>query len=182
MPIVTPIVDPFFTPEEVSMIRGAVYKYCHVERREEKKRVTYVARTGSRRRVCNEAELIATVRRFDVAFERVTFDAASFERQVEVMFATDVLCSIHGAQLVNIVFLRPRSAVIELFNPFFFAPFYGNVARKAGLRYYAVNDTVVVNDVGRKERETWWQPYLNSNINVKPDVLFSLLQEVLCSV
>ena len=86
-------------------------------------------RVASNRYVINEAQLIgqleAECKRRGVAFEVVDFEGMPFERQVALMSRTSVLIGIHGAGLVNAMFLPPGAAVIELlphrkFESFFF--------------------------------------------------------------
>lgn len=86
-------------------------------------------RVASNRYVINEAQLTgqleADCARRGVAFEVVDFEGMPFERQVELMSRTSVLIGIHGAGLVNAMFLPPGAAVIELmphreFESFFF--------------------------------------------------------------
>mmetsp|Transcript_7297 Transcript_7297/g.19045 ORF Transcript_7297/g.19045 Transcript_7297/m.19045 type:complete len:343 (-) Transcript_7297:309-1337(-) len=44
----------------------------------------------------------------------VKFDGLSFREQVDTMQGTDFLFAVHGAELTNIVFMRPLSAVVEV--------------------------------------------------------------------
>jgi hypothetical protein len=42
------------------------------------------------------------------------FDGLLFQKQVSVMFSSDIVLSSHGAALTNIVFMKPCSVVIEI--------------------------------------------------------------------
>lgn len=75
-------------------------------------------RLASNRYVINEAQLARHLKREcdtrGLRFEVVDFEGMKFESQVELMSRTSVLIGIHGAGLVNSMFLPPTAAVIEL--------------------------------------------------------------------
>ena len=54
----------------------------------------------------------------------------SFSEQVISMFKVDILFTVHGAGLTNVIFMLPGSALIEVFPPLFREPYYMYVRRK----------------------------------------------------
>ena len=69
----------------------------------------------------------------------------SFAEQVVSMFSIDVMVSVHGAGLTNIVFMLPYSGLVEIFPPLFFEPYYRSIARNADLVYRSVRSAKIVN-------------------------------------
>ena len=61
------------------------------------------------------------------------------------MFSIDVMVSVHGAGLTNIVFMLPYSGLVEIFPPLFFEPYYRSIARNADLVYRSVRSAKIVN-------------------------------------
>lgn len=75
--------------------------------------VVYVSRAKARGRyVLNEKELIASLSEFNVRV--VHFEDLVFADQVRLMASTKILVSIHGAALVNMIFMQQGGAVVEL--------------------------------------------------------------------
>ena len=79
----------------------------------------------------------------DISMSTVLFDSMSFKEQAEAMFSTDLLISVHGAGLTNIVFMKPCSVVIEILPFGFVGPgkehllklggYFGALARSSDL-------------------------------------------------
>ena len=75
----------------------------------------YVSRSRqSVRRLQNEAAVLDLLSRH--GFEQVYFEELSFSEQVALMRETAVLMGVHGANLVNLLFLQSGAHVIELLN------------------------------------------------------------------
>ncbi|RZK29733.1 MAG: glycosyltransferase family 61 protein [Hymenobacter sp.] len=75
----------------------------------------YVSRSRQEvRRLSNEVEVVKLLQLYD--FESVYFEELSFTEQVLLMQNTAVLMGVHGANLVNLMFLPAGSHVIELVN------------------------------------------------------------------
>ena len=58
--------------------------------------------------------------------------AYAIEGQAQVMHNADIVISPHGAQLTNAVFVRPCTAVLELFPRYYYYPKKGPLAMEAG--------------------------------------------------
>lgn len=66
------------------------------------------------RQLTNEPEIMAVLQRHQ--FERIYFEELSFSQQVALMQQAEVLLGVHGANIVNLLFMQPGAKVIELFN------------------------------------------------------------------
>jgi len=65
------------------------------------------------------------------------FEKKSFHQQAQLMRQADVLLTVHGAAVANIVFMRPCSVVIEVFPWVYHSPeYYTGLAKRAGLIYF----------------------------------------------
>jgi len=70
--------------------------------------------------------------------EVVRFGSESFENQVRIMQRANVVVSIHGAELANVVFVRPGSLVVEL-RPFAYrSSLFERLSRFFSLEYVAL--------------------------------------------
>ena len=67
-----------------------------------------------------------------VAVSTVFFDAMSFKEQAGAMLTADLLISVHGAGLTNIVFMKPCSVVIEILPYGFVGPGKEQLLRLGG--------------------------------------------------
>lgn len=78
------------------------------------KRIYISRNNAAKRKVLNEAEVIATVKEY--GFEICIFEEMSFLQQVHLMQETDILLGIHGAGLTNMLFMPERGKILELRN------------------------------------------------------------------
>jgi Glycosyltransferase 61 len=69
-------------------------------------------------------------------------DLMSFETQAKLLAETDVFITIHGAAIMNSMFMRPGSVVIDVFNGRFLEFIFETTLREMGvkLQYLAVWD------------------------------------------
>ena len=74
----------------------------------------YLSREGAvLRRVKNESALTAMLSRY--GFESYEPSALPFSKQVELFAAADLIVSAHGSALMNLMFCRPRTKILEFF-------------------------------------------------------------------
>lgn len=78
---------------------------------EKTKRIYITRRNASRRTIVNEAEVCAVMQK--QGFEIVDFDGLDFHSQVAISRDASVMVSLHGAALTNMIFMKPRSVVLE---------------------------------------------------------------------
>ena len=151
---------------ESRCIRNAAYNRFHIpyNRTYDEKRILYVSRCcGPKRWNVNEEEVMDALRTIDAHSVMIKFDNMTFEQQVQIMANTDLLISIHGAQLTNALFMRPGSGVIEIFNPKFKTSLYYNLCKGAELKYEAFFGTVIAEEVPIEIRKKWWCLTVNYN-------------------
>ena len=160
---------PFSNRMEVDLFRRAAYSRYRSSKR--KNWVTILARRTRCRRILNLSELEKMVRSFHRKVEVVSFESSSFEYQVDTMRNTDILISIHGAALVNIIFMQPESTLIELIHPLMRAPFYELLSVFASLKYVDVRNFTRIDECSAKN----WDPHLDTNLYVDLSVLHSIL-------
>jgi hypothetical protein len=102
-------------------------------------RVTISVRTGGRY-ILNLPALMETMVGTGLVNARwlrehvVVLETLSFEEQVRIMAQTDVLLCVHGAAVINGIFMRPGSVVLELFNARFVEFVFAAPLREAGVR------------------------------------------------
>ena len=98
----------FRSPAESRWIRGNVYRHFNISMvKTSPRQITYVSRYCNSSR-CNEndGEVVDGLRSLWNRTVHVTFNGMSYEEQVGLMTETDMLISIHGAQLTNLVFMH----------------------------------------------------------------------------
>jgi capsular polysaccharide biosynthesis protein len=85
------------------------------------------------RRLLNEDELLSELA--PLGFERVFMEDYSFIDGVRLLRDADAVVSPHGSNIVNIVFCRPGTPVIEIFSPKYVAACHYSAACQAELDY-----------------------------------------------
>lgn len=94
----------------------------------------YIARRG-RRRVINERELFASLRKLD--FTRHYLEDYGLRQQIELFQQAEIVIGPHGAGLVNLVYSNPGTKVIELATPVRPWLMFYYLAHNHGLNYLA---------------------------------------------
>jgi capsular polysaccharide biosynthesis protein len=92
-----------------------------------------IARPSKRRRVANEADVLAVLK--PLGFEVVRPEELSFAEQVRTFAGAEAVVAPHGAALTNLVFSQ-RARVLELFEETFVNPTYYCLASSAGHDYW----------------------------------------------
>lgn len=69
----------------------------------------------------------------------------TFSEQVISMFPVDILFTVHGAGLTNVIFMLPGSALIEVFPPLFLERYYMYSSRQANIIYKRITETKIIN-------------------------------------
>ena len=158
-----------FVDRIVDLFRRAAYARYRSSKR--KNWVTILARRTRCRRIMNLSEMKKMIRSFHRKVEVVSFELTSFKYQVDTMRNTDILISIHGAALVNIVFMQPGSTLIELIHPLMRAPFYELLSVFASLRYVDVRNFTKIDECSTVN----WDPHLDTNLYVDLSILHSII-------
>ena len=157
------VLYPFTTVREARWMRSAAYKHCAVSQsRVTPWQITYISRCCSGARYnTNEQEVFDGLRSLWNRTIMVKFDKVTFKEQLEIMSATNLLVTIHGAQLTNVIFMHPGGTVIEIFNPLFNTDFYKQMSAMAEQHYIAFRKTRIVKMESWSERRRWWNPNVN---------------------
>lgn len=100
-------------------------------------RKVYVSRARQKtRRLLNEEEILPLLDKW--GFERVFFEDMDLDDQISLMQETALLMGAHGANMVNTLFLKPGTPVIEMMNREHFNEAYYLLASSFGLPYYSI--------------------------------------------
>jgi tetratricopeptide (TPR) repeat protein len=95
----------------------------------------YISRqSASSRRLINELEVEAVLAQF--GFQTVVLESLAVSEQAALLAEAEVVISLHGSGLTNIVFCQPGTKIIELFSPNFVYPCYWVISNLVGLEYY----------------------------------------------
>ncbi len=120
-------------------------------------RKIFVSRSRQKRRTLkNENDITPSLE--SLGYEIVFFEGLPFIEQVRIARSARIFCSVHGANMVNILFLQSTASVIELVNKDYLNDAYYLLASSIGIPYYAVGcsmadsslttstDTIALND------------------------------------
>lgn len=77
-------------------------------------RRVYIGRRGDRRRVFNEAEVVARLRRYGFTF--IYMEDHPIDQQMRLLRDADIVVAPHGAGVVYTMFMRRGGTLIELFH------------------------------------------------------------------
>lgn len=113
-------------------------------------RKIYASRSRQKtRRLQNEAQVWPLLEKR--GFERVYFEEMSLQEQINVMLEAEIFMGVHGANMVNILFLQPGTNVIEMMNQDHYNEAYYLLASSLGLPYYSI--PCLTADPGLREAE-----------------------------
>ena len=162
---------PFNSKKELNLIRNTAYsRFKPIPFVD----VTINERSSRCRHIVNLNDLSIAIQSLNLSHQVIHFEKMKFAEQVSSLRFTRVLISMHGAGLSNIIFLQPRSTVIELMHPLMSAPFYRFLSHYASLNYILVKDVKPLNDSCSKSRS--WSPYLSSNLQVNVTTIIETIQ------
>lgn len=160
-----------YSVEEAQWLRSLFYrKYGARATTSAQKQITWISRCCKNRFVVNEESVVDRLATLPARVVFVSFNHVDFYYQFAVLADSDILVTIHGAQLTNILFMMPDSVVIELFNPLLYVSHYHNFAVNCGLNHIAFWNTTIVSR-GEEDMPKGWTPHLNHNIEVNATVL-----------
>ena len=90
------------------------------------------------RHIENEDELIKSISKWNI--EPIFMEDHTVKEQAWIAFQADIIICAHGSGLVNILFCKPGTHVLELFPSNISHPsYYKNIAQKIGLRYHSLD-------------------------------------------
>jgi hypothetical protein len=97
------------------------------------------------RRLLNESEILPILEKY--GFEIFYFEDMTFEEQVNLMLDTTIFISIHGANMVNILFMQPGAKVIEMMNLDYVNDAYYLLSSSLNLSYYSLPCTLADSNI-----------------------------------
>ena len=131
--------DCVLSVNEAILVRKAAYRYANVTvngNKPQKLKVLFLVREGNTRQILNEKDFInAVTNNTQITLEKTSFLNSKFGDQVRKMSTTDIIVSVHGAGLVNVIFMVPYSGLLEIFAKDFYVEFYYNIAVKSRVFY-----------------------------------------------
>lgn len=131
---------PLPKPEEEELIVAVRRKLLKQFKRkaDPPARRVFVSRARQKtRRLINEHEVLPVLKKY--GFETICFEDLTFEDQVQLMLDTEVFVSVHGSNMVNILFLRTGAKVVEMMNGALLNDAYYLMSSSIGLPYYSVH-------------------------------------------
>jgi hypothetical protein len=103
------------------------------------------------RHITNLAATLDVVRKYGKEPNHVVIEGEmTFEEQVRLMANTGVLVTVHGAGLMNQIFMQPGAATIEIFPDHMKHVLYERVAHYANLHHFKVYATEHPKDIKEK--------------------------------
>jgi len=94
----------------------------------------YISREDAKeRKVRNEKQVFDHLKRF--GFIKVSLERLSVREQIDLFANAEIVVGPHGAGFTNLVFCRPRTKVVELFNPDYIRPMYFQISNHLNLQY-----------------------------------------------
>lgn len=102
-----------YNEELIRQVRELMVGFFAGEPRDSSGDRVYISRSQApKRRIVNEEEVLDTLRPF--GFRVIRAEEHSFEEQVRIASGASYLVSNHGAGLANMLFMPPRTSVLEL--------------------------------------------------------------------
>lgn len=103
-----------------------------------KHRKIYIERKRGRRGIVNESEFQIFLESH--GFVSICFDNISMVRQIEIMNNAEIILSVHGAALANLVFTNNKKTVtcIEILPNHYATPAFWVLSTGLGIKYYAI--------------------------------------------
>ena len=105
-------------------------------------RRVYISRANQKiRRLVNEVELLPVLEEF--GFEVCYFEGMTLIEQMQLMLQTQIFVSLHGSNMVNILFMQQGCQVVELMNQDYVNDAYYLLASSLKLPYYSMPCTMI---------------------------------------
>ena len=117
-------------------IRKNFRKNCKKQVRDSKSpKVLLILRTGSKRNILNQQELIYALSKLAIQLETSVFSQISLNQQFCLIESSDIVISLHGAALSHVMFMKSKSFLIEIFPFSFRKTIFNNLAHIMGVNY-----------------------------------------------
>ena len=103
-----------FYPDQIEQIRNIFIPQITTIPLNPIKRIYVSRKKANRRKIMNESEMVVLLK--EQGFEEICFEDYTILEQVFLMQNVEVLVSMHGAGLTNVLFMNPHSKLLE-FTP-----------------------------------------------------------------
>ncbi len=115
-------------------LRSQLLEQRKVEPLQEYRRI-YISRAlATHRKIVNEIEMLCLLSFY--GFKPVFLELESVERKIQIFNSAEVVISPHGAGLTNLIFCKPGTKVLEIFNPNWMLPSFWMISHYMNLDYY----------------------------------------------
>lgn len=158
--LVGDVLLPFHSRAEVDLLRKTAY--ARFPNKNTTSFFTIIKRDSNCRRILNYDEMEQMIRSTGKTVSVVKFEGKTFDEQVNIMRNTHVLITVHGAALVNIVFMLPGGTLLEIIHPTLYAPFYKLLSLYASLQHVEFRNMTRLEACDTKT----WNPYLQMNMEI----------------
>jgi hypothetical protein len=101
-----------FMPEYLKSVRNHIISQIPPDRQQKPKRIYITRKNATRRKIVNEDKVFAILA--EHGFIEVATEHMSFTDQVRLMQSAEIVVSIHGAGLANILFMNENTHVVEI--------------------------------------------------------------------
>lgn len=136
--------------------------------------VTFIDRRGTRKLVDVERHMLALGSRYPHAeIRRVDFAGMPFPQQVQLVRDSDVLAGVHGAGLTHGLWMKERSAMVEVLPEGFMHKGFRNLAGTLGHDYFSAHG------VQPEQGSGSWQ---EDDVVLEDDKLFELMDVAIKSM
>jgi len=130
----------------------------------------YVNRRDTKsRRVLNEAALESVLAQR--GFQSISAADFDFEGKIDLYSSAEIIVAPHGAGLASIAFCPPGTHVVEIYDDYWFHPWFEDVARATDLRHTAVSALHTVSPA--------WLPDELRHVEVDVERVVSAVDEIL---
>lgn len=128
----------------LEVFRDRVLRFLQIAEPEKSNNLTVTIIHRNRTRQLKDEEYylsLISARYPRINFQTMDLKATTFEQQLTVLRSTNVLVGTHGAGLTGMLFLPPRSSVVELIPPKVFHKGFRNLASLTDHRYFSTHGT-----------------------------------------
>jgi hypothetical protein len=101
-----------YNEEIINLLREKIRNSISLENTNPTRRIYISRKKAPRRFIVNEEEVEKLLAKYD--FECLCFEDFSWEEQVRISMNTEILVSLHGAGLTNMIAMPPNSNIVEL--------------------------------------------------------------------
>lgn len=124
--------------------------------------------SGFGRHIINEDDIFAKLE--PLGFKRIISSDYSFLEQVKILSSADIVITVHGSGMMNLIFCKPKTAVIEIFTDDYINPDMALLAQRNNLKYFFIITAGIKLKNDKKG--------VYSNLVIDEKVLFQKLKEI----